>query len=76
MKNLIPQLSIAVVAFAFLTLLMSYTRPTPDGPKEYTIVTGYGPLEVEKEVKKKLSEGWRLQGGVATGNMVTQAMVR
>ena len=72
MKNFIPQMSFAIIAFIGLTALMSYTKPSGEEVKQYIIVHGG-----EKEVNQKLSEGWRLQGGVSyRGNFPEQAMVK
>jgi hypothetical protein len=70
MKNSITQFSLAIIAFVALSLLMSYTRPAADEPKQYIVV------EI-KEVNQKLQEGWHLQGGVSfRGNFSAQAMVK
>ncbi len=82
MKNQIAQLSILLLAFVALTLLMSYTRPAAEEPKQYILVheRGSGGLpyeELEKQVNQKLAEGWHIQGGVATDQAVLmQAMVK
>lgn len=83
MKNLITQLSLVIIGFVALSLLMSYTRPAADGPKQYMVaVTAGGPAtslaeKLAADVNAKLAEGWRPQGGAAlsTGAM-TQTMVK
>jgi hypothetical protein len=77
MKNLVPQLSIVIIAIVALTLLMGYSRPSAAQPSQYIVVVGQNGNEVmslQTEVNQKLSEGWVLQGGVGYG--FTQAMVK
>jgi hypothetical protein len=37
---------------------------------DYTVVTGTSPEQLTNEVKKKLGQGWELQGGVAVSSQV------
>ena len=78
MKNSIIQVSLFVIAFVALSLLMSYTRPAAEEPKQYMVVHAYSePEMLAKEVNQKILEGWRPQGGVAqAGGSFTQAMVK
>ena len=80
MKTPIAQVSLFILAFVALSLLMSYTRPASEEPKEYIVVRVQGdPEKFAKGVNEKLSEGWRVQGGVAIipGNgMYMQALVK
>ena len=86
MKNSITQFSLVIIAFVALSLLMSYTRPVAEEPKQYIIITysGGSPAtparikeNIEKTVNDKLAEGWRLQGGVSPmGSLYCQAMVK
>ena len=67
MKNSINQVSLFIIAFIALSLLMSYTRPAAEEPKQYIVVkaTGFATDKFEQEVNQKLSEGWHLQGGMS-----------
>lgn len=82
MKNSITQFSLVIIAFVALTLLMSYTRPAADEPKQYTAIVVNAGLpaggeKLAKEVNQKISEGWHPQGGVAlAGGFLLQAMVK
>ena len=82
MKNYVTQLSLIVIAVVGLSLLMQYARPVDEQPKEYVVIYSeiqFGPKfdKFEAEVNKKLSEGWRTQGGVAVqGRGLMQAMVK
>lgn len=82
MKNSILHLTVILFAFASLTFLVSYTRPSADEAKQYIVVLGHtdikdGRVKFETEVNQKISEGWRLQGGTSIGiNCYTQAMIK
>jgi len=78
MKNSITQVSLFVIAFVALSLLMSYTRPAAEEPKQYMIVKMNGGIAgMEKEVNDKLAEGWHLQGGITGwGGGAFQALVK
>ena len=80
MKNSITQFSLVIIAFVALSLLMSYTRPAANGPKEYIILSARWTKngeDLEKEVNQKLAEGWSPQGGMTPlGGLITQTMVR
>jgi len=72
-----PQLSVVLIAIIALTLLMSYTKPAADEPKQYILVWKLDRDKLESAVNEKLAEGWHLQGGVATSNgPYFQAMVK
>jgi len=80
MKQL-QQLALIVIAVIGLFLIMSYTRPAADEPKEYIVVhvlvLNGKTAEFEKEVNNKIGEGWHPIGGVAQGNgSYSQAMVK
>ena len=80
MKNSITQVSLFVIAFVALSLLMSYTRPVDEAPKQYIVVKaqGFPSDKFEQQVTQKLAEGWHLQGGLSNynGSTYTQAMVK
>lgn len=81
MKNSIVQLSTVLFAFAALTFLVSYTRPGADEAKQYMVIReANGVMNPEKfvsEVNQKMSEGWKLQGGVSINqNSYAQALVK
>jgi hypothetical protein len=82
MKNSMAQVSLFVIAFVALSLLMSYTRPAAEEPKQYIVVTDNGggaphSEKFEAQVNQKLAEGWHLQGGVCmVGPFHIQAMVK
>ena len=82
MKNSITQVSLFVIAVVALSLLMSYTRPAPEEPKQYILIKCLGstPASTEKfeqDVNEKLATGWHPQGGVSYANYgAAQAMVK
>lgn len=79
MKNSITRFSLVVIAFVALCLLMSYTRPAADEPKQYILVRSMGDNEdnFATLVNKKIADGWHLQGGTSQmKNGFCQAMVK
>ena len=83
MKNIITQASLVIIALFCLHSLMGYTRPAiADEPKQYMIVFSKASSftnkdKLEEDVNKKISEGWRPQGGVVlAGNGFMQPMVK
>ena len=79
MKSSITQFSLAIIAFVSLSLLMSYTRPAADEPKQYILVRSGVDNEdaFATTINKKLADGWHLQGGTSQiKNGYCQAMVK
>lgn len=77
MKNQIAQFSVTLIALVALFFLMAYTKPATDEPKQYIIVKSTNQEKFEQDVTQKLSEGWRLQGGVsAYSSGGSQAMIK
>lgn len=82
MKNSLTQFSIVVTLFIGMALLMSYTRPAGDEPKEYIVVYSGAVGKTAEEkfgqlVTQKISEGWKCQGGISlASNYYVQAMVK
>jgi hypothetical protein len=78
MKNSITQFSLVIISVVALTFLLSYARPTADEPKQYMVVAqGIKQDKFEAEVNQKLTEGWRLQGGVnVVSGIYYQAMTK
>jgi hypothetical protein len=83
MKRSITRFSVVLTIVIALGLLMSFARPQADDAKQYIIITSRpvyksdAKEDFEKEVSQKLSEGWRLQGGVsANGSSFTQALMK
>ncbi len=81
MKNLIQQFSVAIISLVVFTLIMSYTRPAAEEPKQYIVVhASIGPdrntEKFEAEINQKLAEGWHLQGGFTGQPYFGQAMVK
>jgi hypothetical protein len=80
MKNSMAQVSLFVIAFVALSLLMSYTRPGAEEPKEYTVVVGTGDADkFSATINEKINSRWHPLGGIATANgsgRYIQAMVK
>ena len=48
---------------------------------EYIVISNTSPYDLEKKVNEKLTEGFKLQGGIAAGNLLGkdyyfQAMIK
>jgi len=83
-KHSITQFSLPIIAFVAITFLMSYARPVAEEPEQYPVVFDLSrdndnPEKFEQKVAQKLTEGWRLQGGMrvnGTAGGKFQAMVK
>jgi len=81
MKNVMPQLSIAIIALVAFTLLMSYSHPVAEEAKQYIVirqvlVKGWD-TKLAEQVDGKLAEGWHTTGGITIlGGEVAQPMVK
>ena len=84
MKDSIRQFTLVIIAVLALSSLMGFARPAADEPKQYMIVSSFGVStpgkqieKLEANVKDKIAEGWRPQGGVGvTNGGLVQAMVK
>jgi hypothetical protein len=83
MKKSISQFTLAVAAVIGVALLMSFAKPAADEPKQYMLITSRPAYkdgakeDFEKEISRKMAEGWKPQGGMAPlGSTFYQAMVK